>query len=61
MYAFNVSKFIASYRGVYRWTVHNCTSICGHCVNGKPCQRETGVCDLGCDPGYQTLHCIEGH
>lgn len=40
---------------------HNCISICGHCVNGKPCQRDTGVCDLGCDPGYQTLHCIEGH
>lgn len=40
---------------------HNCTNNCsGHCLNDSPCNKQTGYCNGGCDPGYTDGDCSEG-
>ncbi|WAQ98354.1 PTPRZ-like protein [Mya arenaria] len=29
-----------------------CSGICGHCLDGLPCNKRTGYCDQGCTPGW---------
>lgn len=37
---------------------YNCLKNCsGHCVHGYPCNKETGRCDEGCEPGYSDTFC----
>ena len=36
--------------------VHNCSD---NCLNGSPCNKQTGHCDMGCKPGYTTALCNE--
>lgn len=38
----------------------HCISICGHCLNNSACDHITGVCEQGCEPGYQGEICTEG-
>nr|XP_022311266.1 protein draper-like [Crassostrea virginica] len=43
----------------------NCVYICSdNCLNGSPCNRQTGHCDTGCKPGYTNAlcneHCLPG-
>lgn len=38
----------------------NCNNSCGHCLNETACDHVTGICDVECDPGYQTPYCTEG-
>lgn len=35
----------------------NCSSTCGHCHKGMPCDKKTGACPKECDPGYEGLYC----
>lgn len=51
------------------WTVecndvtygYNCVNNCsGHCLNNYPCNKQTGHCDGGCDPGYKNDDCNDG-
>lgn len=37
-----------------------CSSICGYCLNNSVCDHVTGVCEQGCEPGYQGENCTEG-
>lgn len=37
--------------------VHNCS---GHCLNDSPCNKQTGHCDGGCNPGYTNTDCSKG-
>lgn len=37
-----------------------CNSICGHCLNNSACDHDTGVCEQGCEPGYEGEKCIKG-
>lgn len=40
---------------------YNCTNKCsGHCLNNSPCNKQTGHCDGGCNPGYTNSNCSEG-
>uniref|UniRef100_K1PJI1 Scavenger receptor class F member 2 n=1 Tax=Magallana gigas TaxID=29159 RepID=K1PJI1_MAGGI len=34
--------------------VNNCS---GHCLNDSPCNKQTGYCDRGCNPGYKDDKC----
>lgn len=36
-----------------------CSSQCGHCLH-QTCHHVTGVCEQGCEPGYQAPNCTEG-
>lgn len=39
----------------------NCSSSCsGNCEDGDPCNKVTGHCDSGCQPGYRNDKCDEG-
>lgn len=41
---------------------HDCINNCsGHCLNKSPCNKQTGHCDRGCDPGYNTEDCNKGN
>lgn len=35
----------------------NCSSTCGHCHKGQPCDKKTGACPKGCGPGYEGIYC----
>lgn len=37
-----------------------CSSQCGHCLHQTTCHHVTGVCEQGCEPGYQAPSCTEG-
>ena len=37
--------------------LHNCSS---HCLNDSLCEKDTGYCDMGCNPGYTSKNCTEG-
>lgn len=37
--------------------VNNCSD---HCLNNSPCNKQTGHCDGGCNPGYTNRDCTEG-
>ena len=40
---------------------YNCVNKCsGHCMNNYPCNKQTGHCDRGCNPGYNKNNCSEG-
>ncbi|XP_065933837.1 receptor-type tyrosine-protein phosphatase epsilon [Magallana gigas] len=45
---------------------HNCVNNCSsHCLNDSTCNKQTGHCDRGCNPGY-TINdcsqiCLPGH
>lgn len=34
-----------------------CSNICGHCQEGDTCDKETGACPYGCQPGYEGIYC----
>lgn len=37
---------------------YNCVNNCsGLCLEGYPCNKETGCCDVGCKPEYTTDNC----
>lgn len=36
--------------------LYNCS---GHCLNDSPCNKQTGHCDGGCNPGYTNKDCNE--
>lgn len=35
----------------------DCRIVCGHCHQGQPCDKETGACLHGCEPGYDGIYC----
>ena len=36
----------------------DCTSSCsGQCIDDSPCNKQTGYCDMGCNPGYTNIFC----
>lgn len=35
----------------------NCRILCGHCHKGQSCDKETGACPRGCEPGYEGIYC----
>ena len=37
--------------------VHNCSR---NCLNNSPCNKETGYCKAGCNPGYTNALCNQG-
>lgn len=40
---------------------YNCTNNCsGHCLNNSICNKQTGHCDRGCNPGYTNRNCSKG-
>lgn len=40
---------------------YSCTNICsGHCLNDSPCNKRSGHCDGGCNPGYTNIDCNKG-
>lgn len=41
------------------WTYgYDCVKNCsGHCLNNTPCNKQTGHCESGCDPGYKDKDC----
>lgn len=44
--------------GTYGYNyVNNCS---GHCLKNTPCNKQTGHCDTGCDPGYTNRDCSKG-
>lgn len=44
--------------GIYGY---NCVNNCsGHCINNSPCNKQTGQCDKGCNPGYTNSKCNKG-
>lgn len=37
---------------------YNCSNNCSdHCLNNSPCNKQTGHCDKGCNPGYTDSYC----
>lgn len=47
--------FVECDNGTYGY---NCVNSCsGHCLNGSICNKQTGHCDMGCDPGYTDSDC----
>lgn len=38
----------------------NCSSECGHCFGGEPCDKYTGQCIQGCAEGYMGSECLAG-
>lgn len=39
----------------------NCTQRCsGNCLKNLPCNKQTGICDNGCIPGYTNKNCSSG-
>lgn len=54
IYIINWSECSDGYYG------EECSSSCGRCLNDSACQHITGVCDQGCEPGYQTPNCTQG-
>ena len=38
--------------------VHNCSR---NCLNYSPCNKETGHCKAGCNPGYTNVLCNQGN
>lgn len=37
---------------------YNCENNCsGHCMNNTLCNKQTGHCDGGCNPGYTNAAC----
>lgn len=40
---------------------YNCVNNCsGHCLNNTSCNKQTGQCDKGCNPGYTSGDCNKG-
>lgn len=40
---------------------YNCVNNCSrHCLNDYLCDKQTGHCDGGCDPGYTNSDCNKG-
>lgn len=40
---------------------YNCVYNCsGHCLDNSPCNKQTGLCDRGCNPGYTNSNCSKG-
>lgn len=40
---------------------YNCINNCsGHCLGDYPCNKQTGHCDRGCNPGYTNMDCSKG-
>lgn len=40
---------------------YNCVNNCsGHCLNNSACNKQTGHCDRGCNPGYTKSDCSKG-
>ncbi|XP_046328686.2 uncharacterized protein LOC124112569 [Haliotis rufescens] len=37
-----------------------CTISCGHCENNASCNKVTGACEGGCEPGWMGSTCKEG-
>lgn len=38
----------------------DCAIYCsGHCLNESACNKETGLCERGCDPGYMNSLCSD--
>lgn len=37
-----------------------CLQTCGKCMFGDICDKVTGICMSGCDPGYQDAQCQRG-
>lgn len=35
----------------------NCEKKCGQCRNEADCDPVSGLCTLGCDPGWQDIKC----
>ena len=35
----------------------NCENKCGQCRQKEDCDPISGLCTLGCDPGWQGLRC----
>lgn len=47
--------FVECDNGTYGY---NCVNSCsGHCLKGSICNKQTGHCDMGCDPGYTDSDC----
>lgn len=39
----------------------NCVKNCsGQCLNNSPCNKQTGKCNKGCNPGYTNGDCSKG-
>lgn len=39
----------------------NCVNNCSdHCLNDLPCNKQTGHCNGGCNPGYTNGDCSKG-
>ena len=39
----------------------NCVQNCsGNCLNDSLCNKETGHCEAGCNPGYTNALCNQG-
>lgn len=39
----------------------NCTHRCsGNCLKNLPCNKQTGICNDGCIPGYTNKNCSSG-
>lgn len=36
---------------------YNCS---GHCLHNSPCNKTTGNCEGGCEPGYTDENCRKG-
>ncbi|KAK3600085.1 hypothetical protein CHS0354_023622 [Potamilus streckersoni] len=34
-----------------------CNNTCGRCYNGDSCDKESGICPDGCDPGWSEMLC----
>lgn len=40
---------------------YNCVNNCsGHCLNGSTCNKSSGKCERGCNPGYTNDDCSKG-
>lgn len=40
---------------------YNCVNTCsGNCLDGAPCDKETGYCLVGCKQGYTYENCSKG-
>ena len=37
---------------------HNCSR---NCLDDSPCNKETGHCESGCNPGYTSALCNQGN
>ena len=40
---------------------NNCMSSCGHCSDGRPCDKITGYCLSGCESKFQLPFCQGTH